>query len=374
MRLPCAWLLALVSSASARSASPSPPSPPSTSPSSWRRVELHIHLDGSQDAETLLVIAQRRNLSLPLAGGGGTRVPRSAAEIADLLAATTPAWHRFDVVNDIVGGDAAAVRFAAEAFADRQRASEVRYTEVRYDPVRLQSSAYAPGDALTGDAVVAAVAAGLRARTDVVVHQILCAMRGSTTAACADVAALAARSAGRAPGGVVGLDLAGDELRYDNAAYVSCFVDAGALGLRRTAHVGEGFGNLSSESSDMYSALATMGVDRVGHGYAAGQNGTLNATLVGLLRSRGVHLETCPNAALREEALQPGVFRSIAAFREAGLDIGLNTDDPATYFGNCSLASVEDIAREQLGFTDADITAAYDRACAAAFGECPPRS
>lgn len=137
MRLPCAWLLALVSSASARSASPSPPSPPSTPPSSWRRVELHIHLDGSLDPETLLVIARRRNLSLPLAGGG-PRVPRSAAEIADLLAATTPAWRRFDVVNDIVGGDAAAVRFAAEAFADRQRASEVRYTEVRYDPVRLR--------------------------------------------------------------------------------------------------------------------------------------------------------------------------------------------------------------------------------------------
>ena len=160
MRLPCAWLLALVSSASM-------PSPPSTPPSSWRRVELHVHLDGALATETLLVIAQRRNLSLPLAGGGRPRVPRSAAEIADLLAATTPAWHRFDVVNDIVGGDAAAVRFAAEAFADRQRASEVRYTEVRYDPVRLRSSAYAPGDALTGDAVVAAVAAGLRARPDV---------------------------------------------------------------------------------------------------------------------------------------------------------------------------------------------------------------
>ena len=32
----------------------------------------------------------------------------------------TPAWHRFDIVNDIIGGDAATVSFVAERFVDHQ--------------------------------------------------------------------------------------------------------------------------------------------------------------------------------------------------------------------------------------------------------------
>ena len=226
------------------------------------------------ESDCLFSIAVRRNLTLPLAGGD--RVPTSALEIEALLASTTPAWHRFDVVNDILGGDAASIAFAAAAFVERQRTSEVRYTEVRYDPVRLEHSAYAPaGPRLSSDAVVAAVAPGLRngmiARADgIVVNQLLCAMRGSTPAQCTAVVELAARSHSvEGPGGVVGLDLAGDELHYDNSDYLACFSDARRrLNLSTTAHVGEGFGNLPLESHDMLTALVSMGVNRIGHGYA----------------------------------------------------------------------------------------------------------
>ena len=88
---------------------------------------------------------------------------------------------------------------------------------------------------------------------------------------------------------------------------------------------------------------------------------------------RGTHLETCPVAARREEALQPGVSKAIPSFLRAGLSLSINTDDPAEAFANTSLADVEAVAR-QSGFSDADIAGAYDAACAAAFGRCAPRT
>jgi len=339
------------------------------------RVELHVHLDGSMESDTLFEIATARNLSLPLPGGE-PRIPSSADEIEALLAATTPSWHKFDIVNDIVGGDSGAIALAASAFVERQVKSLVRYTEVRYDPVRLQRTSYASGSPpdLTGDEVVKAVALGLRtamARHEgIVVNQILCAMRGSDAEACESVAELAARQLDlKAPGSVVGLDLAGDEAHFSNAPYIQCFKDFAGP---KTVHAGEGFGNLPVEVDDMFNALTEMGVQRIGHGYASANGGVQNKTLVDLIRSTGVHLEACPKSAWLEATggLQAGAFAAIGEYQKAGLNFGISTDDPASQFGNTSMLAVEELVIDKFGWTQAEILASYDRACGAAFGRC----
>ena len=62
-------------------------------------------------------------------------------------------------------------------------------------------------------------------------------------------------------------------------------------------------------------ALYDMRVDRIGHGYAAARN----ATLLGLVKGSGVHLEACPGTALAE-----GSMSAIGAFRAANVSFGLN--------------------------------------------------
>lgn len=97
-------------------------------------------------------------------------------------------------------------------------------------------------------------------------YQILCAMRGQSAAQCRDVAGLAARTASRRMGGVVAMDLAGDESHFPNAAYVGCLRAAKLeLGLNTTVHAGE-FGDTSPE--EVRSAVLEMGADRIGHGDA----------------------------------------------------------------------------------------------------------
>ena len=136
-----------------------------------------------------------------------------------------------------LGSSAAGGPEDGERFAASQAAQSVSYTEVRYDPVRAATSNYTSAT-ISQEAAVAAVSAGLRAGAEkhgVAVYSLLCAMRGKPAAACDAVADLAASVRSQELGGVVGLDLAGDELDYNNTTpfdYVPCFQRAKrALGL-----------------------------------------------------------------------------------------------------------------------------------------------
>ena len=325
-----------------------------------QRAELHVHWDGAVTTKTLLDAAQLRNLSLPTIGK-----PTHEWEIALLIDANF-GFKAFDVVNDILGGDAATLALASERFVDAQAANNVTYTEVRYDPARAARSSYANAS-ISQDAAVAAVRAGLRrgmrAHPGVVAHQILCAMRGSSPEACGAVADLAARSRSDAPGGVVGIDLAGDEWGTDNARYVDCFRRAKAdLGLNTTVHVGETlpWPLRSSTLDDVVTAALDMRADRLGHGYAAAKN----ATALELLRDRGVHLEACPTTAKGEGSLD-----AIAAYKAHNLSFSINRDDPCIGCGDERTAAAEEaVVVAGLGFDAGDLDRADREARRHAFG------
>ena len=316
------------------------------------RVELHVHLDGSIDSEDLFTICKARNLTLP------TGLPQNISDVQHYVEGFS-GWHRFDAVNEIIGGDVASIRQAAEAFVDFQAKSGVKYTEVRYDPVRLSRSRLGNVSISEEDAVKA-VQEGLMIgsrRHKIHVYQILCAMRGASPQQCFSTANLALRLASQDLGGVVGLDLAGDETDFPNAAYVDCMRHAKLAGLNVTVHSGE-FN--TSQTNDVRSAVFSMLADRVGHGYAAAQD----VELLRELTRRGIHLEACPNSAKRHGAW---ALKAIESFREHHALFGLNTDDPAPLFGNTTAAADEDIV-EGLHFSKEDIHRSYAAAFHARFG------
>jgi adenosine deaminase len=333
----------------------------SIDPMHGHRVELHIHLDGSIAPSTLLEVSIARNLSLPLIGH-----PKNVADINKLLASKQP-FERFDVINDIVGGDEQTLQTAAERFVEFQARNGVKYTEMRYDPVRMARSQYAEQNmsaAAAVDAIHAGLLRGMENHPGVVIFQLLCAMRGQPPDACVVLSELAAQKrlehAGK-PGAVVGMDLAGDETTYNNSIYIDCLRDAKEKhGLNTTVHSGE-FNMLQAD--DVYSAVVDMKADRIGHGYAAAGNKSLTALLI----RRRIHLECCPMSATHH-----GNVVNIGILHRAGVQMGLNTDDPASMFDNGTLATCEEIVQSEQGFTQSDVLAAYASARAAAFA--PPQS
>ena len=268
------------------------------------RVQLHCHLDGSIPPDALLRIARRRNLVLPGLGG---RVPEDVDDIWTALRSMGAIWRWFDLVNEVIGCDEAALAEVARAFVGRMAEEGVAYAEVRWDPIRPSRSRLA-NTSISVEAAVHAVATGLRQgiaqHPGVEVHQLLCAMRGSPGAACFELARLAANMRTGEPGGVVGIDLAGDEFHFNNSLnhVEACFRYAKRdLELNTTVHSGE---MADDEYTDVSSAVQVMLADRIGHGYAAVQS---PATLLMLMQRTDVHLEGMLRHAV--PCLQFGPFK-----------------------------------------------------------------
>ncbi len=76
---------------------------------------------------------------------------------------------------------------------------------------------------------------------------------------CAEIVSLAARYKSR---GVVGVDIAGDELRRLDQRHIDGFRDARKLGLHVTVHAGE-----SGPAANVRQAIEELGAERIGHGY-----------------------------------------------------------------------------------------------------------
>jgi len=116
-----------------------------------------------------------------------------------------------------------------------------------------------------------------------------------------------------------------------------------------------------TQPHSVWQAVVDMKATRIGHGYAAARN----ATVVGMLRERGIFIEACPSTCL-EEYGSVGEPCPIQRFNQVGMtNWGINTDDPALW--QTTLPEEEDKARAHLGLAEADIEAGYARAYAARF-------
>ena len=185
-------------------------------------------------------------------------------------------------------------------------ADNIDYLEVRWAP-RLHLR-----NGLTVPEVIEAVLAGLAA-SPLRAVAIVCAMRHHTVADNLALARQAGHFAGR---GVVGFDLAGDEIRYRAEPHRPAFEAARAAGLRLTCHAGE-----AGEPSNVEEAL-NLGVERIAHGVI----GAREPRIVERIRSEGVALDLCPTANWKCKAVPTLAAHPLPALVRAGVRCTLSTD------------------------------------------------
>jgi adenosine deaminase len=182
----------------------------------------------------------------------------------------------------------------------------IEYLEVRWAPrLHLRSG-------LTVPEVIEAVLAGLAAAPLNAVA-IVCAMRHHTVEDNVALAKVAGQFAGR---GVVGFDLAGNEIRYPAAPQRPAFEAARAAGLRLTCHAGE-----AGEPSNVEEAL-DLGVERIAHGVI----GARDPRIVARIRSEGVALDLCPTANWKCKAVATLAEHPLPALVRAGVRCTISTD------------------------------------------------
>ena len=250
----------------------------------------------------------------------------------------------FDSSIAVLQTEGALERAALELGID-SAAENIDYLEVRWAPrLHLRGG-------LTIPQVIGAVLAGLAAAPLKAVA-IVCAMRQDTPDDNLALAREAGRYAGR---GVVGFDLAGDEIRYPAARQRPAFDAARAAGLRLTCHAGE-----AGEPSSVEEAL-NLGVERIAHGVI----GARDPRIVERVRSEGVVLDLCPTANWKCKAVPTLAVHPLPRLVRAGVRCTISTDSRTV--ADTTLSHEFEMASE-MGMTDDELRRCNEVAYEAKFG------
>ena len=295
----------------------------------WRKAELHCHLDGAVRISTAEELSGRKGLRMV--------APDDCPSQADYI-------KYFDDAIEVMQTEAALERIAYELCVDSAE-DNIDYLEVRWAP-RLHLR-----NGLTVPEVITAVLAGLSAAPLHAVA-IVCAMRQESP----DKNVALAREAGRFAGkGIVGFDLAGDEVRYPAAPQRPAFEAARAAGLRLTCHAGE-----AGEPANVEEAL-NLGVERIAHGVI----GARDPRIVERVRSEGIALDLCPTANWKCKAVQTRTEHPLPRLVRAGVRCTISTDSRTV--ADTTLSREFELA-SAMGLSDDEIQRCNATAYEAKFG------
>lgn len=308
------------------------------------KVELHVHLDGAIRVQTLLDVARKRGIRLPVSSPAALRRRVSLQSPASL----TVFLDRFQEYMHVVAGDRDAIERMAYEFVEDKAKEGVVYVEVRYSPHLLANRGVEPipwdqaeGD-ITPEEVVRLVNRGLQRgeqEFDITVRSILCCMRHQPGWSM-EVVELCKKYQDE---GVVAVDLAGDEsLNCEaNPEHRRAYEEAARCGVHRTVHAGE-----VGPPSVVREAVEVLKAERLGHGYRTLEDQNLYRTLL----EQNMHFEVCPVSSTLTGACDPDFTKHpLIRLREDQANFSLNTDDPLIL--DSTLDSDYRAAHAFMGFT-----------------------
>ncbi len=271
-------------------------------------LNLHSHLEGSVRPSSAAALAAELDVPAPPGGWQAALVMPEAGSLTTFLTHVAHGYPLFATPD-------AVRRIVAEAIEDAAH-DGTRYLELRFGP------ATHAGNGMTLDEVVGAACDGVREATSgpgIDAGLVVCALRHHDLGTNLAVAETAARFAGR---GVVGFDVAGDELLYPALEPMrQPFALAAAAGLGLTAHAAE-----AGPAAAVREAAETLGVRRIGHGSRAAEDPALLAWAA----EEGVCFEVCPTSNVLTGAAPSYEAHPARAFVAAGCDVVLGDDDPTT--------------------------------------------
>jgi aminodeoxyfutalosine deaminase len=272
------------------------------------KIELHVHLEGTVRAGTLLQIARRNEVTLPADtadGLAGLYEFRDFDHFVETWVTTTGALRTEQDFRQVV------VEYAAEAAGHG-----AVYLEGIFTP------AEAVGRGASWDEVFAGFCDGAQEARELHGVQVRLTPdipRGFPL----EAAELTARHAvAYRDRGVVGLGLGGLEAQYPPEPYGPAFDLAREGGVAGVPHAGEVAGPASVRG-----ALNALHAVRIRHGIRAIEDRGLVAELAG----RGIVLDVCPVSNLRTGAVAALAEHPLPELVAAGVTCSISTDDPAMF-------------------------------------------
>jgi len=308
------------------------------------KAEIHIHLEGSIQPETLLLLAKRhhREASLPSTEIAKlrqwftfTNFPHFVEiylTISDLL--RTP--EDFALIVEACGADMAA--------------QNIRYRELTFTPythTHLQDKGLTIDDLLAG---LEEGRAAARTKYNVEMRWVFDIPRNASFGRSNGLydpqvaeKTLAYAVAGQNHG-VVGFGLGGYEVGAPPEPYASAFREGKAAGLLSVPHAGETMG-----AASVRGALYDLQADRIGHGVRAIED----PALLQEIKERQVVLEINPTSNICLHVYRRFAEHPFPHLDRMGLLVTLNSDDPPLF--NTTLTDEYVLVAREFGYGQADL-------------------
>lgn len=282
-------------------------------------AELHLHIEGTLEPELIFALAERNGIELPYANLDELRARYEFTDLQSFL--------------DLYYANMAVLQ-TEQDFADMTRAylkraaqGGVRHVEVMMDPqAHLQRG-------VSLETCVNGVASALATSLDefgVSTLLIAAFLRDLPEDDALEV--LEKLLEMEAP--IVGIGLDSAEVGNPPSKFERLFSRAKEVGLRRIAHAGE-----EGPASYIVEALDVLDAERIDHGIRCMED----PELVERLATEEIPLTVCPLSNVRLRAVDTLADHPLPAMLDAGLNVCVNSDDPA-YFGGY----VDDNFRELL--------------------------
>lgn len=279
------------------------------------KVELHVHLEGSTQPETLLALTKKYAIPIPADDLEGVRRWFTFSDFDHFISIYLTFSACLRTPEDI--------EWIARQFLAGQAEQNILYTEFTYTAfAQYVASGISFEDqlsALNKAREWAQTTLGVQSNIIIDIPRVISAADGDL------VSRWAVSGMGR---GVVALGLGGPEVGHPAEDYTSSFAIASAAGLASIPHAGETVGPES-----IWGAINSLNAVRIGHGVRCLED----PALVAELREKQIPLEVCPTSNVCLKVVQDMASHPLPKLMSEGLYITINSDDPPMF--NTSLTN-----------------------------------
>jgi len=272
------------------------------------KAELHLHLEGTLEPETIFRLAERNRIRLPYADVSELAARYNFTDLQSFL--------------DLYYANMAVLQTAedffemTEAYLARAAVAGVCHAEVFLDPQAHLARGIALDSFMEG---VSAALESAQRRHGMSTGLIIAMLRDHSAESAMET--LDAVLALGTP--IIGIGLDSAEAGNPPSKFIDVFAKARAAGLRLVAHAGE-----EGPPEYIWQALDLLKVERIDHGVRCLEDEALVSRLV----SQRIPLTVCPLSNVRLKVVENMLAHPLLEMMRRGLLVTVNSDDPA-YFG-----------------------------------------
>jgi adenosine deaminase len=273
------------------------------------KAELHVHIEGTLEAELAFELAERNGIELPYRDPAELRRAYRFTDLGSFLKLYTELAVVLRTEQDFAE--------LTEAYLTRAAAQGVRHAEVFFDPQgHLERGV--PIEAVV-DGVAGALESAPR-RHGITTGLILCFLRDQGADAAREVFEIARPHLHR----MSAVGLVSAERGHPPAPFAEVYELAAQAGLRRVAHAGE-----EGPPDYVWQALDVLKAERIDHGVRSLEDERLVERLV----AEQVPLTVCPLSNVLLGVVPSIAEHPLPAMLERGLMVTVNSDDPGFFGG-----------------------------------------